>query len=251
MKVACVLFGQPRDYMTGYNNLMKFFKDQSGVDVEFFYHFWTLNKGESYCKSPWRKDIDPNTLSYIENLEEHLKSLYNPLSYEYENQSDGIDFDIKSLMRTISYRNMPPLKQSNIYNTIFQMYSRNKARNLLNNYIEKTNAKYDYVVFTRFDIDELLNVNVSDLNMSSYVYLKLSWSHCQSIVFHDKMIIAPTDIFLKWFDIFDKLKNILENPFHLDKMRTNRYNIDINPEELIFSKYILEFDNLDKVKYVS
>ena len=34
-------------------------------------------------------------------------------------------------------------------------------------------------------------------------------------------------------------------------MRTNRYNIDINPEELIFSKYILEFDNLDKVKYVS
>ena len=35
MRVACVLYGQPRDYMRGYNNIMEFYKNQENVIFDF------------------------------------------------------------------------------------------------------------------------------------------------------------------------------------------------------------------------
>ena len=246
MKVACVLFGQPRDYMTGYNTITKYFKDQSGVEVEYFYHCWTLNEGESYCTSPWREDIDPNTLIYDNNTEEHIKSLYNPVSYEYENQSK-VFFDITPLIRTVPFRNTYEQQIDNIDNTLHQLYSRNRVRNLLDKYIEDTKIEYDYVLFTRFDIDKIPKLDLSKID-KSIMYVQDAEHHHG--YFKDYVFFIPTNVFLKVFDVFDKLKDIVEDPQLIYKMKSLEQHIEINPESLFYAKYHLEFDNLDKVKFI-
>ena len=36
MNIAVVLYGQPRDYIKGYNNIMKFIKTQDNCKFDFF-----------------------------------------------------------------------------------------------------------------------------------------------------------------------------------------------------------------------
>ena len=57
MRVAVVLFGQPRDYLKGYNNTMAFIKQQKDCKFDFFYHTWKLNENE--------KQIRINILSFL------------------------------------------------------------------------------------------------------------------------------------------------------------------------------------------
>jgi hypothetical protein len=246
MKVACVLFGQPRDYMMGYNNLMKFFKDQSGVEVEYFYHCWTLNNNGLFSSSPWRQDINIKTLIYNKDTEERIKSLYNPVSYEYQNQS-SLSFDITPLKRTVPFINTFPAQIHNIDNTLYQLYSRNKARNLLDNYIKETNKEYDYVVFTRFDINNIPVLDLCKID-KSIMYVQDAEHHHG--YFKDYVFFIPTNVFLKIFDLFDNLKSVIEDPELIYKMKSISQHIEINPESLIFARYHLEFDNLDKVKYI-
>jgi len=245
MKIACVLFGQPRNYMMGYNNLMKFFKDQSGVEVEYFYHCWTLNDNELFGSSPWN-DINIKTLIYNKDTDEHIKSLYNPVSYEYENQST-LSFDITPLKRTVPFRNTYQAQIDNIDNTLYQLYSRNKARNLLNNYIKETNKEYDYVVFTRFDINKIPVLDLCKID-KSIMYVQDAGYHPG--YFKDHILFMPTDVFLRIFDLFDNLTSVIEDPELIYKMKSISQHIDMNPESLIFARYHLEFDNLDKVKYI-
>ena len=42
MNIAVVLYGQPRDYIKGYNNIMEFYKNQENVIFDFFYHLSKL-----------------------------------------------------------------------------------------------------------------------------------------------------------------------------------------------------------------
>ena len=89
MNIAIILYGQPREYMKGYNNIMTFIKNQNNCNFDFFYHTWKLKENQSYQYSPWR-NIDKNTLIYNDNIINDLQNLYNPISCEIENQEDII-----------------------------------------------------------------------------------------------------------------------------------------------------------------
>jgi len=45
IKIAWCLYGQPRFLLEGYNTIKNFIKNHN---VDFYYHTWTLNDGESY-----------------------------------------------------------------------------------------------------------------------------------------------------------------------------------------------------------
>ena len=38
MKIAYLLYGQPRDFNYGYNNIREFLSKQNDASVDFFYH---------------------------------------------------------------------------------------------------------------------------------------------------------------------------------------------------------------------
>jgi hypothetical protein len=243
MRVACVLYGQPRDYIKGYNNTIEFYKNQENVIVDFFYHCWVLNPGTEYKTSPYR-EINKNTLSYAENIEESIKKLYNPICYEYEVQKT---FNATKYENTIAYNNTTGLAVGNISNTLSQMYSRNKARNLLDAHIKNTNTYYDFVIMQRFDTLSMPNLKLTKLDKSkTYV----SNFHRPRNIIPDCNFIIPTNTFLQWFNIYEELTDILDNESLLKIIHSLGENIAINGEELIFAKYILHHKNLDNIEYV-
>ena len=246
MNIAVVLYGQPRDYIRGYNNIMEFIKIQDDCKFDFFYHSWIINENERYKHSPWRK-IDKREVCFNKNINTDLQKLYNPISYEIENQSD-VSFDDKLYKNTLAFKNTKGKKLENINNTLFQMYSRNKARNLLETYLNKMSNKvhYDFVMTLRFDLNIMPNLHFNELNKSN-VYI--SNLHSKRKIIPDNCIIAPTDIFLQWFDIYDKLNEIIDNSYLLESLMKLNENLEINPEELILAKYIFHYQNINKILY--
>lgn len=246
MKIACVLYGQPRNYMRGYNNITNFFKNQSNVTVDFFYHCWVLNKDEMYAISPWR-NIDRNDLIFKEDIVEHIKTLYNPICYEYENQNE-VTFDHSKYINTMGYKNTIGSKATNINNTLYQIYSRDKGRKILDKYIKETNIQYDFVFTTRFDIEKLPTLELSKLDKTKTY---IGDNHLPRNAFADNVIIAPTHIFLEWFDIYEKINIILDDVDLLNTIKSLGEAVSINPEELIGAKYILDYKTVDNIAYFS
>jgi hypothetical protein len=126
------------------------------------------------------------------------------------------------------------------------MYSRNKARNVLQRYLEKNNVHYDFVLTLRFDLSIMPNIQFNELNKSN-VYI--SNLHCPRKIMPDNCIIAPTDIYLKWFNIYEMLKDIIDNINLFEKIKSLNEDLDINPEELILAKYIYHYQNTDNILY--
>ena len=128
------------------------------------------------------------------------------------------------------------------------MYSRNKARNLLHTYLKKIDYKvhYDFVIILRFDIDLMPKIHFNKLNKSN-VYV--SNIHLPRKIIPDNCIIAPTNIFLEWFNVYDMLKNILDNTQLLKIVTELNENIIINAEQIIFAKYIFHYQNTDNILY--
>jgi hypothetical protein len=243
MKVAVVLFGQPRDYLKGYNKIMEFLYSQ-GCEYDFFYHCWTINENETYESSPWR-NIDRTTLIYNKNTIAHLQELYNPISCEIENQS-SITFDKSLYINSIAFNNTPEKNKANINNTLFQMYSRNKARNLLHTYLEKTNRKYDFVIALRFDISNMPEVKLNSLNTSMVYVSNLLYPRK---LISDNCIIAPPKVFLDWFTTYDKLPDLINNTDLMKTIRALGEHVIINPEQLGLSNYIFHYKNIDNISY--
>ena len=245
MKCAVLFYGQPRKYIDGYNDITRFIANQKNVSVDFFYHCWTLNKDELFSKSPWRP-LDEEYLSYKENIEEHLKELYNPVSYEYEHQISNFDKSLYNNTLAFHQTDGPGPRRENINNTLSQLYSRNKVRNLLSNHIQLTGANYDFVIITRFDVRFQSDLQLYILDVKK-VYISNARKPLH--IFSDNFILSPTDIFLKWFNIYDELYTLLDNK-DIDKiLREYGESLNINPEELIMGKYLLEYKNLDNVIY--
>jgi hypothetical protein len=246
MNIAFVLYGQPRDYIKGYNNIMDFCKKQVDCKFDFFYHCWILNENETYNHSPWR-NINKNELSYKKNTVNDLKQMYNPISYKIENQNE-ITFDESLYKNTLAYNNIEDNKKIlNINNTLFQLYSRNKARNLLDIYLKNNNnVNYDFVITLRFDINvmPLLQFNILD---KTKVYVS-NTLYPRKII-PDNCIISPTRIFLEWFNIYDMINEILDNKSLFDDLRSLKESLEINPEELILAKYIFQYKNIDNILY--
>ena len=63
MNIAIILYGQPRNYLKGYNNINTFINSHKNCKFNFFFHCWTLNVNESFQHTPARQ-IDSNDLIY-------------------------------------------------------------------------------------------------------------------------------------------------------------------------------------------
>ena len=244
MNVAILLYGQPRDYRKGYSTIMEFIKRNSSCKFDFFYHIWKINENETYKHSPLR-NLDKSTLTYNNSMIEELNEMYHPLSYEIENQST-ISFNNSFYKNTIAFHNTRGLSLTNIDNILYNLYSKNKSRNLLNEHLKNNPSKYDSVICVRFDINTIPEVILDEKNKD---YVHLSNCHLPRKIFADNFVISPTDIFLKWFNFFEYFKFILDNKILESTINQLNEKLLINAEELLFASYIFHYKNTDKILY--
>jgi hypothetical protein len=181
-----------------------------------------------------RRYLEKEELEYKENIQEELIKLYNPVAYEYEKQI--LNFDISS------YNNSIICEYSK--NCLSLQYSRNKARNLFKNYIEKTNTKYDFVFYNRFDPFSLPSLKIKNLHKSK---VHASNYHLPRKIFDSSSMIIPQDIYIKWFNIYDELEKITNDNMINEYYKITGEKFRLNDEELVTSKYLYEFKNFDNI----
>jgi hypothetical protein len=249
MKIAVCLFGQPRDFIKGHDNLRNFLKNINNLTVDFFYHCWTLNNQEKFSAAPWR-NIDSNTLLYDENTEEALKKLYNPVAFQYEIQKNNIiDEIVTKCKQTIAGKKTHNSILNSINNVLFQVYSRSKVRDIFNEYVSNNlQDEYDFVFMTRFDVrsSNLPRIDFTILNKQK-TYIS---SNNPSNLIPDIFILMPQKVFLEWFDIYRNIVDLLDNKDlenSLDRIgRCN--NLIINAEQIWFAKYIYLYNDLKNIE---
>jgi hypothetical protein len=232
MRFAICLYGQPRDYNAGYETIKKFIEDNKNSNTfDFFFHCWGDNN-TLLNHSPWR---NINTI-YIENFEtikKDLIKLYNPRKYKFQKPIQK--FDTNTIQQSIAYNNMSNIKKNNIHNTLSQIYSRNEVRNILNEYIEKTNTKYDMVISTRFDYNNKINLKLDNINdTKTYV----SSSDRPRYILPDNFIVCPVQTYLEWFNLYNNLSNIINNNNLEIEIKKLNENLELNMEEYLLANYL-------------
>ena len=240
MRIAILLYGQPRSYLNGHELIRKFLANQTNVEVDFLYHCWTITPGDYFPCSPWR-NISKSELEYNPDTPDRLRELYNPVAFLYEPQI--MDFNKNLYENTLCYNNTTGRERENVNNTLSQMYSLNAARNILNSYIENTGTAYDYVVVYRFDgsdSEKLLTVDLSNLTDSLY----LGNTHRPRNIFTAHLLIAPPHIILKMLNFFSRLQDLIDNPMIFQLMSGIWEHMHINMENIATAKYLLEYGDL-------
>jgi len=227
-------------------------KDNNKNKYDFFFHCW-IDDNIEYETSPWR-EIDKKTL-FIENqniVKNDINQLYKPISYLYEKPLDKNKetylIEMGYIQQSIAYKNSIHSKKNNIYNTISQIYSRNKVKDIFETYITNTKTNYDMVITTRFDgYCFPNNLDISNIQKNK---IYASSFHIPRYIIPDNFLIIPPEIYIKLFNIYKNIKNIINNKELETKMNNINEILDINMEELLLSNYLLCGYNLNNIEYI-
>lgn len=234
MRVALVLHGQPRNFLRGHANMNAFMSHQQGVILDVFYHCWVLQDGEMFSPSPFR-DIPKADLVSHGDTPAKLEDLYHPVACEYEHPPAAFNLTL------------PPLPGAgNLYNTASPLYSRTKAMKLVADFIQHTNTRYDAVISTRFDVPPCPSIRLHEIDLTK-VYM--SDIHRPRNIFSDVFIVIPTDVYLRWFGIYDNFERIVTSPHVHYRMRSIGETVAINGEEMMTSSYLFHYETIENVVF--
>lgn len=225
MRVAYCLYGQPRDYRSGFKHVKEFIERNSYVTFDFYFHTWKIPQNEVYETSPWVR-YSADALKQDENIETNLVKFYNPVDYVFE---DKIVFNVEPLKNTLAFRNMTQERQKqNVHNVLSQMHSRMKVCDLLN----KSNSRYDYVITARFDYCNPIHIDLKNVNIHK---IYVSSMHVPRHILPDRFMMFPVDIYKSVFsDIYDTFNDTTID----QKMKQHSEVLAINPEEVILAKFL-------------
>ena len=249
MVIAVCLFGQPRNYSEGCKNIKKFVENH---DVDFYYHTWILNSNNSYYRHSEYRNINAEELKGEKDIITQLNLLYNPKAYVFEESK--LSFDIETtdeFINSIAYSNTTDNNKGfRLSNTLSQLYSRQQVRNLLYDIIQSEKIKYDFVIISRFDFLNEINVDI-DLNNINNQLIYLRSIYAPRIIFQDAIFLLGVENFLKMFNIYDNLHNLINNKA-LDTLLSS-YNEIFNlvPENLILANYLYYFNDIKNLNYVN
>lgn len=250
MKIAICLFGQPRDYKYGYTCINNLIKNNNYI-YDFFFHCW-IDDNIKYETSSWRK-IDKKTL-FIKNqniVKNDLLKLYKPISCLYEKPLDKNNEKnlIEYIRKSKAYMNSNQAKKDNIYNTLSQIYSRNKVKDLFEQYITNTKTNYDIVISTRFDgycFPKKIDLSKIDKTKIYTAAARL----IPRYIIPDNFLIIPQEIYVNWFNLYKNINNVVNN--EKIEVKTNYINqkFEFNMEEYLLSNYLLCNYDINSIEYI-
>lgn len=240
MKYAICLYGQPRNYIHGYHVISEFMKINNEHTYDIFIHCWIDDNIEFSC-SPWR-NIDKETLC-IKNQDEvknKILTLYKPIMYEFEKPIDTNSIDIsliiQDIYQSLAYKNTGQKEKNNIYNTLSQIYSRNKVKDLLQQIISNRDKEYDMVISTRFDgFNFPNNLKLNNIQKNK---MYVSSVHQPRLIFPDNFGIFPTIVYLNLFNLYNNIKHIINNKELENKINNINEDLIFNMEQHFLANYL-------------
>ena len=230
MKIAWCIYGQPRLFRKGYDNIKAFLDNNSNVECDFFIHSWFDESliGQYYTSSQYRQ-ISQSELYIGSDTDTAILQIYAPKSHIFEKPRD---FDISHLHGSIMYESTNEHQKNNINNCMSNIYSKYKVNQLLQEYIATKNTYYDLIISTRFDYLNTLLVDLQTLNPNK---LNIIPSHSSKIILNDNYVIASNDIFNKYSHAFANIELFVNNATIMDICSGYTGSTAFVPEVVMFA----------------
>lgn len=241
MKIAICLYGQPRLYKQGYNIIREFINYNGEYNFDIFFHTWYDEKmiGQYYQCSPWR-NIPQNELLIENNLIDNMIELYKPKKYLFESPKI---FDMTDIKFTKIYNQSSEQLKTNANNTLSCIYSKYQISKILEEYVNQTNIRYDYVISIRFDflnklnfkIEEMQNNKINVMNVSPRLYIA------------DNFIITNYNLFIQYSNAYVNLDKILKNNDYETYLNNIGCGYNFNSEVLVTVNLLIYYDDLYEI----
>lgn len=218
------------------------FKNKFNLKLDFYFHTWISD--EKYDCSPWR-EIDANELQPNKYIISELVRLYNPKAYCSDMAKK---FDNSKVIDTIAYRNSSITEIQNVSNLLSQLYSRYRVKNLIKDHAQR-HGDYDIIILSRFDFLKEINIDPTSIDIEK---IYVSDLHKDRQVFPDNFIVMAKDKFIKLFNIYDELHQLIDC-YHLEnKIKKLNEKLKINIEEILLASFIYynEHENIVRTKLV-
>lgn len=252
MKIAICLFGQLRDYKYGYDCINKFMKLNSEHTYDFFFHAW-IDDNITYECAPWRR-ISQSSL-YIGNqddIKKEILELYKPLAYLYEKPLDktneGVVADMECIRSSLAYVKCSQSIKDNVFNVFSQVCTRSKVKDLFEDYITKTNTKYDLVISTRFDGYGLPNNwTIPTILDKNKMYAFPFGSRYMMV---DYFLMFTPETYVKICNLYKNIAHIINNNDLGIKLNTLNECLAFNAEEYLFANYLYCGYSVDDIAYM-
>ena len=250
MKVAFCLYGQPRMIDIGYKYIQEFINRHKDIEFDFFYHTWYIEPTDGkiiyYDGAPWRNKPNSFELIIKKDIINRIDELYKPKAGYYENPRY---FDNSIVSQSLIYEktiNTCSEKViNNISNTLSCIYTCQKVRDILFDWIKKNNIKYDFVISSRFDFFNSININLHTLD-SSKLYTSSTHSP-RDIIAGANFYISNVDIFLNFFNTYNNIEVLKNNELIFNKINSFKELFIVNVEELITANYLYYYKNFDNI----
>jgi hypothetical protein len=253
MKIAFCLYGQPRCYKKGYEvfkEWLEFNNINIEKEVDFFFHTWTLEPGETYNASPYR-NIPVEELKYTDTVEGDLIDLYNPVNFIFQKQKPPTFFPVDYIKSSISYQNIRSEKtKDSVPNVLSQLYSLSQVHKLCKNHVENTGTEYNFIIVSRFDFqNSLKRIKLCDWDYKKDIMLVDS--HYPRKLISASFIIMPPSIFFVWMNMYNDLDKFIHNLEIVEIMKSINEEWIFNTEEIYTASYLYHFSNYNNIAFVN
>lgn len=235
MRVALCFFGQPRQARKGlatFRELMQ--RNANDVEFDVYFHAWNDPSQTRYAASPWR-NIPEEDLVVDPHIIDFLVDAYRPVAHLADLPRTTFDIDVPGLHASPFWKHSSPTLQANLVNTLSQLYSRQKVRDL----VVEHGRQYDLIIASRFDFLRPVAVQLACLDSSK---LYVSDMHVPRPIFPDNLMITSPDLFMSMFNSYSDLPEILFSPPLLHLLwHVHGEAPNLSTETLLFAAFLHHF----------
>ena len=200
MRIGLVLFGHLRSFRSTYNSYKDFLRTLQQIgNVDVFCHSWDI---EDSVTPSWWKEHKPGDTPPATVNEEEIREKYKPVRYHIEPS------------RQFDESNYQAFGLGSVAGILSMLYTQQQAFQLLKDYEEQNNFRYDIVVKTRYDllyeIAPAFTSLVNDAETNKLVYLPSSNPYELIGSCSDIFAVGDRTEMVKYFSFCDNFKKALE-----------------------------------------
>ena len=167
---------------------------------------------------------------------------------------------MECIKKSMAYSNSSQPVKNNIFNIFSQICTRSRVKDLFEEYITKTDAKYDLVISTRFDgYGFPNNFKIPPIHKNKIYAFRVGSSTDSLNVCHhrlpvysidpafvrfsryiliDYFLLIPPEIYVKFCNLYENIEHIINNNDINAKLNCLNERLIFNAEEYLLANYI-------------
>lgn len=201
-------------------------------------HVWHDPQQMHFDSSPWRA-IPAAELQINKDTVPFLLDAYRPVSCQIERPRT---LDVPGIQESVIFQNSDHISRANLNNTLSQMYSKQRVRDLL----APRAYEYDWIIMSRYDFLNPIGVDMMELKQNK---IYVPDFRLPQALFSDALVICSPSIFLPLFNAYADMESIMNDQALHDKMKMYGERAVLVTENILFASFVKHFSVKNHVEY--